>query len=142
MTDLDVAPGDEDRRRGGPARASFDRDLANVARARDWVRAELRRASPGAPDDCEQLALVAVSELVTNVLRHTDSPANVSVQVDGQRVRVEVSDGEWESVPVLRPIDPGRVGGNGIRIIDALAERWGCEVQPGQGKRVWFTLSW
>jgi len=41
--------------------------------------------------------------------------------------------------PVLRPAEPSAVGGNGLRIVDVLADDWGTIAHPGDGKEVWFT---
>jgi hypothetical protein len=42
------------------------------------------------------------------------------------------------TLPVVRPGRAGRIGGNGMRIVAALATRWGIDLHPGGGKTVWF----
>lgn len=82
--------------------------------------------------------VVMASELVANVLGHTGSAANVTVTAERERLRVGVAD-DSNSLPVLRPADPLVVGGNGLRIVDVLADDWGTIAHPGDGKEVWFT---
>jgi two-component sensor histidine kinase len=79
-----------------------------------------------------------VSELVTNSLRYGPGEAievNIAVTEDGS-IRGEVADhGRGEIA--IREI-AGEGGGFGLRIVDALASRWGvCEGST----HVWFELS-
>lgn len=85
-------------------------------------------------------ALVMVTELVANVLTHTASEARIVVQVTDDAVCVFVHDDDEHSQPTMRPVDPTRVGGNGLRIVDSLADTWGTIDHPGDGKSVWFRL--
>lgn len=132
---VDLAPGPADR----PS-TQFDRDSANVVVARRWLTECLEAFA--VPADRIAEAEVIISELVTNVFRHTRSAATVFVSATPGEVRVDVHDDEGASLPVLQPVDPTRVGGNGIRILDAFASTWGYERLPDGGKDVWFTVSW
>ncbi len=92
---------------------------------------------PASPD----VALL-VSELVTNGVRHAgagpDAPVRLAVQVEEDRIRVEVSDNGQGFDHGPLPPDPGRAGGWGLRLVDALSERWGVE---RDGKTVvWFEV--
>jgi anti-sigma regulatory factor (Ser/Thr protein kinase) len=84
-----------------------------------------------APDALGRLRLV-VSELVTNAVRHggptADGAVELSVGVDGERARVEVSDGGQGFAPPGGLGDDGEVGGWGLVVVDRLADRWGIEV--------------
>lgn len=82
-------------------------------------------------------ALLLLSELVTNVVRHVGG-ALVLVQVElaGPVLRVSVTDDSPESP---RRVEPGAGGGHGLWLLAALADRWGSE-RDGGGKRVWFEL--
>jgi len=86
---------------------------------------------------CEDLAL-AVSELVTNAIRHGGEPVTLTVQPREGCVRVEVTDGS----PDLReptepaPFDTGR---RGLRLVDAVCRAWGWHTVDG-GKCVWCEL--
>lgn len=114
-------------------------DVSAPARARNVVRTQLM-------DDlnAEQLdaARLAISEIVTNALRHGDLPPNGSINIDVQRldghVRVTVSNGGTAfEVPENLP-PPGQAHGYGLKIVDALTDRWGVEAETG---RVWFELN-
>ena len=68
---------------------------------------------------------------------HTDDDPQMAVNANGHAIRVAVSDGD-PHVPQMEPRLPTRVGGNGLRIVDALSNHWGVERVPGDGKTVWF----
>jgi anti-sigma regulatory factor (Ser/Thr protein kinase) len=102
-----------------------------IALARDFTAAVLEAAGyRGARGD----VLLAVSELVTNVLRHTYSAPSLTVLAtpDGRRVRVEVAD-DSPVPPVERAGGPE--GGYGLALISRLAV-WGT-VTHETGKVVW-----
>jgi hypothetical protein len=64
----------------------------------------------------------------------------VTVKADGQAVRVEVTDKSAESVPVLPPANAGEAeGSRGMRLVDALAARWGYQ-RGGGLATTWFEL--
>jgi anti-sigma regulatory factor (Ser/Thr protein kinase) len=83
---------------------------------------------PGHP--CGDVAVLLVSELFSNSLRHSGSggpggTVTVTVTAGGGIVRVEVADGSGSGVPALRPGDGDAEGGRGLRLVAGLAERWG-----------------
>jgi anti-sigma regulatory factor (Ser/Thr protein kinase) len=86
-------------------------------------------------------AELLVSELVTNAVVHTDS-SSIQVQVtaapDG-RVRCTVVDEAPDVAPQVQPVDHTRVGGSGLKIVETIATRWGCD-RDGSVKSVWFEL--
>lgn len=94
------------------------------------------RSAGLAEDDIDVAALV-LTELVSNAIRHAAEPAVASLLVD-DGLRVQVTDAS-RSIPRLVEPDPSRVGGHGIRVIDALAARWGVLPHP-TGKTVWCEL--
>ena len=75
------------------------------------------------------------SELVTNAVRHAESSVNVTIDLEAERVRVEVQDLS-EEIPVKADIDAAREGGWGLHIVERLSTRWGLEPRAG-GKTVW-----
>jgi anti-sigma regulatory factor (Ser/Thr protein kinase) len=94
---------------------------------------------------------LVVSELVTNAVRASldqDGRPRYSVDTglacvhlrlstDGLAALVEVWD---ENAKLPEPVEPGLAdeSGRGLSLVDALAERWGCELSPsGRGKIVW-----
>jgi anti-sigma regulatory factor (Ser/Thr protein kinase) len=113
-------------------RFHFDHDLRAAAHARREVAAILRD-----PDDpiAEDVRL-ATSELVANVVRHTNDGGEVRAWDPQPDVplRVEVEDRE-PTLPQI-PTHMPSVGGRGLAIVDAVADAWGVEVGPAS-KVVW-----
>ena len=91
----------------------------------------------GASGDLDLIA-VLLSELTANAARHAPGPRSISVTVARGVARVEVRDCSSD-LPRVLDVDPTRVGGNGMRLVDGLAERWGVD-REGQGKVVWFEV--
>ncbi|MBB4893979.1 anti-sigma regulatory factor (Ser/Thr protein kinase) [Streptomyces olivoverticillatus] len=87
-------------------------------------------------------AVLMVSEMVTNVLVHTDGDARLVAKISGEPgtrcLRVDVSDGSDE-LPHLR--HPGEMAssGRGLVLMELLAGRWGVDPE-GEGKNIWFEL--
>ncbi|MFI9150940.1 SpoIIE family protein phosphatase [Streptomyces sp. NPDC053367] len=87
-------------------------------------------------------AVLLVSEMLTNVLVHTDADALLVAQVTGEgsgrRLRVEVSDTS-DDLPHRR--HPGELAssGRGLVLIELLADEWGVAPR-GEGKSIWFEL--
>lgn len=81
-----------------------------------------------------QVSLVA-SELVTNVLRHSTAAqptATLTLAWDSDRVTIAVADAGIGFDPVLAPREAdGAVGGWGLRVLDAVANRWWVERDCG-----------
>ena len=105
--------------------------------ARHFVRAVLETTEIDAAviDTAELLT----SEVVTNVVVHLGSASELLVQaVDGSvRVRIRDDDDRWPEMVLPSATDPH---GRGLCIVDALADAWGVESDPVQGKTVWFEL--
>jgi len=113
----------------GPEGASFARRA--TARA-----AELWRLDR----EMTETALLLVSELATNAIRHGTPPVRLSLRLDADRLRVEVTDAS-PALPRLGPAGPDQVGGRGLQIVQQLAARWGAHVSRSRiGKTVWFEL--
>jgi anti-sigma regulatory factor (Ser/Thr protein kinase) len=124
---------------GGADRATLvlPPDLSAPRLARTWVRTHLN--SRGLAEPVFEGIVVAVSELVTNVIVHTDSAPTLSIDVDPRRVRIEVRDRSGAAATMRTPEDD-RSGGRGLRIVDHVADAWGTEEQPDGGKVVWFVV--
>jgi hypothetical protein len=77
-----------------------------------------------------------VTELVSNVVDHVRGEANLTLElgVSGECLRIAVVDGS-SLQPVVHELSRGR----GMRMVQAIADRWGAEDHRG-GKRVWFEL--
>lgn len=145
--------------------ADFQPHPAAAHDARRFVTETCRRW--GLQDLAEDLEL-AVSELVTNAVLHTNSALRVMLAVARGVVELAVHDGDPRP-PVLRPVrrnlladidaapthpydvhDPrhpslhvGPAGsiaaGRGLLIVDAIADEWGV-ADRGDGKDVWLRL--
>ena len=117
------------------ASLEFAPDHTAAARARQFVAQTLRAwGLEEAVEDAELL----VSELVTNAILHARSPATVTIDRDGTRLRVAVCDSS-PSPPRLRDYGPDAVTGRGLLLVDRIARRWGVEMN-GEGKCVWFEV--
>lgn len=90
-------------------------------------------------------ARVLVSEIVTNVVLHTaQSLLTLEATVWAGRVAVQVTDTDERQPFMLgkRPDDQAYEHGRGLRLVDALATRWGVDIHgsPPWAKSVWFEL--
>lgn len=93
----------------------------------------------GAPQDWDDAALV-VTELVANVVDHVQGEANLTLELTRSEswLRIAVVDGSSVR-PVVQELSHGRARGRGLRLVDAIVDRWGVEDHRG-GKRIWFEL--
>ncbi len=93
----------------------------------------------GAPHDRDDAALL-VTELVANVVDHVAGQALLALELTLSEdwLRVGVVDGSTVP-PVVREVDLESPRGRGLRLVQAIADRWGCESHR-DGKRVWFEL--
>lgn len=114
---------------------------ADLGTARHSVRTALKDA--GTAGDLVEDLLLGVSELMSNALRHTktEHPRLEVDQASDGSFTVMVTDDSADRAPEMRPVDPGRVGGNGLRMIDAVSDHWGTIVHDGLGKSVWFEIT-
>lgn len=116
------------------ANRSFPPNVTSPRAARQFVGSLL-----GHPDDeSTQTALVLTSELVTNAVLHARTPVDVRVELDAERMRVEVADGD-PGIPGPVRHDASALGGRGLFLVQELASAWGADASD-RGKVVWFTL--
>ncbi|MDX3640926.1 ATP-binding protein [Streptomyces sp. MB09-02B] len=109
-----------------------------VAEARHFVAALLQERSVA--DD----AVLVVSELATNAVRHTLSGSVggwflVVVAFRADCVRLEVVDQGGKSVPRMCDAASQDVGGRGLVLVSACAKGWGVKDVPS-GRTVWADL--
>jgi anti-sigma regulatory factor (Ser/Thr protein kinase) len=116
----------------------FSVDDTSPACARRWVKRVL--AGWRVSDRQQHDVLLVVSELATNAVIHAHSDFVVVVQRAAGSLGIAVADDSADD-PTPREPSPERVGGRGMRIVQALARRWGVEPIPGDGKIVWATLA-
>ena len=113
----------------GPEGASFARRA--TARAAEFWRLDR---------EMTETALLLVSELATNAIRHGAPPVRLSLRLDADRLRVEVTDSS-PTLPRLAQPGPDHTGGRGLQLVQQLAARWGSQVSRSRlGKTVWFEL--
>ena len=92
----------------------------------------------GAAHPCVDVAVLLASELVTNSVRHGGSAVaggkvTVTVSAGGRGVRVAVAERSGPGVPVMVPdVGAEAVESRGMRLVDALATRWGYEREAGR----------
>ncbi|EOD65133.1 ATP-binding protein [Amycolatopsis vancoresmycina] len=107
--------------------------VGGLAAARRFTRLTLLAWAAGvAVDD----ALLVVTELAANALRHGTGERVLRLSVDGVDVRVEVFD-DNPAPPVRRPAGPD--GGWGLALVDRLSTVRGT-APTGRGKVVWCVL--
>ncbi|AEM88411.1 ATP-binding region ATPase domain protein [Streptomyces violaceusniger Tu 4113] len=108
------------------------------------ARADLRKALAGwGLIAVEEVALLVLSELITNAVRHARVPGR---QIEtrylhqGDKVRLEVHDAA-DQLPKLRTPTPESVRGRGLVLVESLADHWGVTPRAAVGKAVWAVLT-
>jgi len=108
------------------------REARNTARVvlQDW----------DVPSPLVDDALLVISELVTNAVRHAGTAGTLELELGqtGECLRVSLADGSATAPRVRRPRTAAE-DGRGMRILAALSDRWGIEPHLG-GKRVWWEV--
>jgi anti-sigma regulatory factor (Ser/Thr protein kinase) len=126
---------------GEPAEVAIPIGVQAPGLARSVVAERL--ADQVAPSVLET-ALLLVSELVSNGVRHSGVPGGdvvVRVQLWRDGCRLEVEDPGRDGVIAPQPPDPLRGGGMGLQLVQTLSERWGLERVAAGGTRVWAQLA-
>lgn len=111
-----------------------------------YVRAARRvvASAIGAGHPRADAALLLTSELVTNAVTHSrsrwpDGTVDVLVAAGIYGLLVAVTDdGSDSNVPVIRS-SPGAESGNGLLLVETLADAWGYRNRRGR-TMVWFRL--
>ena len=108
------------------------------------ARHALRELRPELGDSRFRVCELLVSELVTNVVRHTPAArtlptADLRVRLWDGRVRVEVRDDGPGFTPGPRTDGQDADSGWGLQLVDRLSDDWGIE--RGVPNCVWFELA-
>ncbi|RCV52541.1 ATP-binding protein [Marinitenerispora sediminis] len=118
----------------------------NVKPARAWLAALL--ADSAVPRQTAADAILLLSELATNAIRHTpsghaDGTFRVHLHHGPGRLRVEVhDDGTGHDPYRLRVVaGPDTENGRGLLLVQALADAWG-RLPSGMGPGSYFELAW
>lgn len=128
-----------------PAPPAVTEDLARDARSASVARTATRRFLDDlAVDDATaHAALLIVSELVTNAVRHSVGRLTLSLLATDSGIRVAVADGSATADLRPRAADPDATRGRGLYLVEALSSRWGVDVETGgsrSGKTVWCEI--
>jgi anti-sigma regulatory factor (Ser/Thr protein kinase) len=113
---------------------SLPADARSVAAARLLLRTALDGHRSAAVED----AVLMISELVTNAVRHTRDVVLVLVTLHRATLRVDVSDND-PTMPVAPDAEDNATSGRGLRIVQALADHWGI-TPTADGKTIWFEI--
>ena len=84
-------------------------------------------------------AALCVSELAANCALHARTTFTVRASLEGDVVRVEVSDGSLR-VPAQRSYAAESTTGRGLRLVGEYSSSWGVDLHEA-GKTVWLLLS-
>jgi len=130
-------------RPGGPGgtervlRLALPSDASAVRLARQVTRDALAAWHLG---QLEEAAVLLVSELVTNAVRHPNDTGAIGLELasTGTRLRVEIQDGDPSWRQMDSPPDSDE-SGYGFLVVDSLADRWGLR-RVCAGKAVWAEL--
>jgi len=128
------------RERDGDAlegrRATFQPVLASAAAARALLREVLDDAGRSAWLEAGELA---ISEVVTNAILHAHTEIDVLVDVQPDRVFVEVRD-HSPVLPVQRDYDDEATTGRGMGLVAAITLECGVHCLGQEGKVTWFAV--
>jgi anti-sigma regulatory factor (Ser/Thr protein kinase) len=116
----------------------FPPDPGSVPSARRFVL----QAAGNAPADLRDAIAVMTAELAMNAVQHARTEFEVTVDLAGGTLRVEVTDsghGQPAAAPMPPPESPR---GRGLAIVDGLADAWGIiSSRHDQGNGIWFQIA-
>jgi PAS domain S-box-containing protein len=116
-------------------RHPFPPEPASVAAARRLVADSLAGLNQ---ESLVDVALLLVSEVVTNAVLHAGTPIDLSLEAENAHVRIEVID-ESPQLPSPRGYGEDATTGRGLGLVESLASAYGVERRP-VGKVVWFEV--
>ncbi|MFI1523179.1 ATP-binding protein [Kitasatospora cineracea] len=127
-----------------PATARPGPAVRTAAEARTAVTEALARC-PGTGERLRGDAWLAVTELVTNAIRHAGGVTGFAVRTSGggRVLTIEVEDAA-DAHPrgdAANLQDPTRLGGRGWPLVKLLSTGWEIHRLPGGGKRIRVTLT-
>lgn len=108
-----------------------------LAQIRQWLATVLADLA----EDLLQDLLLVCTELVSNAYDHACAPRRLRVRRAGDRdaLRIEVTDGSPDSLPVTGVSRLGAFRGRGLVMVDSLSHRWGTHCGT-ECKTVWAEL--
>ncbi len=108
-----------------------------VMHARRFTARTLR--SWGVTEELD-VALLVVSELVTNAIAHTQGEVQLDLTLAGDRLRIAVNDASPRTPVKPASVDWEATGGRGLLLVEAMSSSWGSVPLSG-GKQVWSEIS-
>jgi anti-sigma regulatory factor (Ser/Thr protein kinase) len=90
--------------------------------------------------DLIDTAELLVSELTSNVVKHTGSRPTLRVVHHGDVIRIEVGDTEPGMVPIEHDVDTDAESGRGLLLVSSLATSWGY-ARDGTTKLTWAEVA-
>ncbi|CAM5268328.1 ATP-binding protein [Streptomyces xanthochromogenes] len=117
-------------------------EAPETARARAQVVDAIRETAPGTSEERVADALLVVTELITNALRHGEGLSACTQKVQDGRLVLHVAD-HSDRLPVIprrsdcQPFE----GGYGWSIVQTIAERVSLRALPAGGKEICAVLS-
>lgn len=127
----------------GPMAVVVDADITPSSNAALVAREMVVRAVKGIAASILEDALLIVSELVTNAVRHGPGGGPIHLQVRRNGVmRIEVQDPGAGFEPARAPREPGDLptGGFGLVIVQRLSSDWGVATR-GSPTSIWAELA-
>ena len=119
-------------------RLAVDSDAEAAHAARQLIAGDDRL-----PAAVREDVLLAVTELVTNAVRHAGVGVDQSLRVElhwsRRWIRVEVFDPGTSFAQARESFSRHDRGGWGLFLVDRIADRWGIEPAPG-GTRAWCEI--
>ena len=121
------------------ARIMLDDDPRAAGVARRFLRDFLAGAEVS--EELSAIAELCLSELVTNAIVHAGSRCELRATLDSTlTVSVRDRGGPGDDAAPDADPDPLRVHGRGLKLVEALSDRWGSE-HDVVGTSVWFSLA-
>jgi anti-sigma regulatory factor (Ser/Thr protein kinase) len=115
---------------------------SSVGTARRELGADLR--THGIPESLVADAILVLSELMSNAVRHADPLPGTRVRVawtlTGGSLEIAVSDGGGRGRPHSEMPSVTSTSGRGLGIVEHLSSRWGVRTNEPVGSTVWATL--
>jgi anti-sigma regulatory factor (Ser/Thr protein kinase) len=122
----------------------LENDLRAPGAARRFLRERL--VEWGVGEDAVETAQLCLSEVATNVVMHARTSSELTLHLEDNVLTVVVRDlggssrsGDPSVIVSADEEDPMRISGRGLLLVDALADRWGSEVDAS-GTTAWFAL--
>ena len=126
--------------KGAPAREvsmQLTPDVSSLGTGRRFVARTLREWD--IPEARIESVMLVANELVANAIVHAQSAPVLSLEARGADLLVRVED-ESPSLPIARQPEVYDEQGRGLMLVEALADRWGCDPTT-TGKTIWVAFA-